>query len=608
MKNLLILNIEDNFDKARKISQKINKKNLEILYLNNNLFIKNLKYSLLDDLFKPEYASKIDQAARKLAKSWHNSIKDDLKYDDLVLSELVENKFLKIWPILLKIEILTKFIKEEKPKEIFIITEYEEDIKLLKEISKDIKLNCFFFRKSNKKSINLKLKNFSYKIIAKFQNYLFKIYIKKNKTKKGILVLGNLRQLLPLFKKLKENPNNMVIRAGENIGRGLFTKNCDCYITFKEFYDKDIESKIKSERINLINKWGKIKLNKKLRESLKYKLNLFDILEPNLKEIFFKDFIDLIKYIEIMKKIKEKVDIVVTHNDVIAFEKTVVRTANKLNIPTITMIEGFLSLKKIRSGTQYIPFSSKIMAMHSISQKELVIKKYRILKERLIIMGHPMFDRYYNDKPIEKKELYKRHNIPLNKKLILYVAERYNNKNKYESSIWSAYTKKQYLSIYEELFKGIKEVQDEVFLIIKKHPSEVMDDAIIEAIAKKQGIKNCIILKDLDLYGAINASSAIILRLSTIGLEAMMLKRPVIVMDTNFDTNDNVGYTEFNAALHAKKPGDLGKLLKNLLHNEVLQNSLDRNMERFVNYNYISDGNASLRMAKLINETIKTKT
>src|SRR3989344_2171168 len=92
---------------------------------------------------------------------------------------------------------------------------------------KEIKLNCFFLRKSNKKSINLELKNFSYKIIAKFQNYLFKLYLKKNKTKKNILVLGNLRQLLPLFKKLKEDSSNLIIRGGESIGRGLLTKNSD---------------------------------------------------------------------------------------------------------------------------------------------------------------------------------------------------------------------------------------------------------------------------------------------------------------------------------------------------------------------------------------------
>ena len=131
MKNLLILNVDENIDKANKVINKINN-NLSTLYLNNNIFNKDLKYELLDDFFKPEYASKIDKATRKLAKSWHNSIKNDLKYNGLVLSELIENKFLKIWPILLKIELLIKLIKKNKPKEIFIITEYEEDIIILK--------------------------------------------------------------------------------------------------------------------------------------------------------------------------------------------------------------------------------------------------------------------------------------------------------------------------------------------------------------------------------------------------------------------------------------------------------------------------------------------
>jgi len=95
MKNLLILNLDENINKANKLINNINN-NPFTLYLNNNIFNKHLKYKLLDDFFKPEYASKIDKATRKLAKSWHNSIKDDLKYNELVLSELVENKFIKI--------------------------------------------------------------------------------------------------------------------------------------------------------------------------------------------------------------------------------------------------------------------------------------------------------------------------------------------------------------------------------------------------------------------------------------------------------------------------------------------------------------------------------
>src|SRR3989344_4416355 len=116
MKNLLIINIDENLGEANKIIKKLNKDNLIAFYLNNNIFNKSIKYKLLDDYFKPEYASKIEKQSRRIAKTWYKPIEDKFMYFGLSLPELIETDFLKIWPILLKIEILTKFTNKEKPK------------------------------------------------------------------------------------------------------------------------------------------------------------------------------------------------------------------------------------------------------------------------------------------------------------------------------------------------------------------------------------------------------------------------------------------------------------------------------------------------------------
>ena len=591
---LLILNIDENTNKVNKIISKLDD-DLFALYLNNNIFNKNLNYKLLDSYFKPEYSKKIEKIVRKTAKSWYSNIKDDLKYFDIILPELLENEFVKTWPIFLKIEILTKLIRKEKYSEIDIITEYEEDIRILKEIirNKDIKLNYKLFKKSDKKPLKLIIKDISYKFIAKFQNYLLKIYLNKSKRKKNILFIGNARLNLSFLRLLKLNKSYNIIRAGENLGRALFTDYSNYYLTFNEFSTKEIRSKIKREKINLVKAWNKIKNDRIL---------LFNILEPTFRKFFFDKFLRLIKYIEIIKYIGNKLDIIVTHNDVIAFEKTIVKTANKLNIPTLTMIEGFLPIKQIKFGTQFIPFSAQKMALHSENQKKEIIKK-KILENRLVVTGYPDFDKYYNLKPIEKKEIYKRYNIPLDKKIVLYVGERYT-KNKYESSIWAAFTQEQYKDVYRELFNSLKDFKN-LFLIIKKHPSGSLEENIIKNLAYKQGFKNFIITNDLDVYNILNVSDIVINRLSTMALEAMFLRKFVIIMDTCFDSNDNFGYTEFNAALHAKKQGELKILLKKLLDNKNLQNKLVKNMDKFVKYNYINDGNSSLRMAKEIDNLIK---
>ncbi|MEK6862946.1 MAG: CDP-glycerol glycerophosphotransferase family protein, partial [Nanoarchaeota archaeon] len=287
--------------------------------------------------------------------------------------------------------------------------------------------------------------------------------------------------------------------------------------------------------------------------------------------------------------------------DILPFEKTIIKTANELRIPTLTMIEGFLPIKQIKQDNLFIPFYAQKIALYTKAQKEIIMKKYKISEDRLIVTGYPLFDQYYNNKPSPKEIIYKRYNIPSNKKIVLYTAERYN-KNKSKGSIWGAFTQKQCELIYRELFKSFKEFP-ELFLIIKKHPSGSLEDNEINKIADKLNFKNYIISRDMDICNLINASFAIITRQSNMGLEGMILGKYIIIMDTYFDTNDYFEYTKFNAALYAKKPGELKKALKSLIENKKLQEKLQNNIKKFISYNYsVNDGNSSERMAKLIQE------
>ena len=604
MKNLLIININEVNPEIKSIIKNINKDNLLTLYINNNIFDNSLRYQLLDDFFKPEYSLEIEKESRRIVKGWYEPIEDKFMYFGLSLPQLASHDFLKIWPTLLKIKLLKKFFKNKDFSNIYIITESYEDIAITKELSKTkkVKIKYHIFR-YNKKQFNAVFKEHFYKIIAKLQNFLFNFYILKNRNNKNhILYIGNLRQALPLLIKLKEDKQNIIIRAGENLGRSLFSKYCDHYITFNYYSDRKINNVVNSYENKFIDEWNKLKLDKKFTENIFYEIPLFNILEPEFEYLILNRFKKLINYIEVMKKIAPYIDIVVTHNDIISFEKTIVKTANNLKIPTLTTIEGFLSNKKIINGHPLLPFSASMMALHSEKQKDLIIKKYNISEKRLCVTGYHVFDQYYNNKPLEKEHIYKRYKIPLKKDIVLYCAERYH-KDKYKSSILSAYTEKQYLKIYKELFRTIKKFPN-LFLIIKKHPSELIDSSIIFNLSEKEGFNDFRIVSDMDVYNIINASKIIILRLSTMGLESMILNKFVVVMDNYFNTNDWVGYTQFNAALHTKKPGDLRKLLKRILEDKNLQDKLNKNMEKFVKYNYINDGGASLRMKKLINKSI----
>lgn len=579
MRNLLILNTEE--------SIKINPNFDAVLDLNN----KGKNFIAFEDLLDKNTNSRIYKQVRNFSKTWYKPFEKELTYDGISLPSLIEMNLLNFWPVFLKFDVLSKFLIKKSPKKIHLITNNEEDIRIINEIIKNKKIEFSFKLLKRKEKKKIEFKKSFYSLIARFQNLLANIYLKRKHKKKNILFLGNVRQTLPLLKKLKENKENVILRTGENLGKGTFVGYCDYYLTFKtERPSKRIKIIMHKKFDNFINEKG-------FNENV-----YFNILKNNFKHIFLEDFPKLISYINKLRKIHKKIDVIVTHNDILPFEKSLILTANKLSIPTLTMIEGFLPSKQISKDNLFIPFNADNIALFSQSQKDIIIKKYKIHKDKLNVVGYPLFDQYYSKPALKKEEIYSRYNIPLDKKIVIFTAERYD-KNKFKGSIWGAFTQKQCEVVYEELFNAFKSFP-ELFLIVKKHPSGSLDNEIINKIAKKLNFNNYVISKDMDIHNLLNASYAIITRLSNMGLEAMLLGKYVIILDTHFDSNDNFNYTDFNASLHAKKPGELNKLLNKLLTDKNLQKKLKNNIKKFVKYHYsVNDGNSSERMAKLIEDT-----
>lgn len=582
MEKLLILDLEGDV--------KLNNEYDLILYLNNNVLNKNIKHILLDNLLDKNINSRIYKRIRTLSKTWYKPFEKDLFYEGISLPNLVEMNIFSFWPVFLKLEILLRFIKKHNPKNIHLITNYGEDIRILKELIKNKEINFSFKLIMVKERKRREFKKIFYPFIARFQNILLKLYFIRN-NKKNILFLGNVRQTLPLLKELKKNKDYKVIRAGENLGRGLFVDHSDYYLTFKRNSNKKLKRFMQKKFYEFVSD-----------KNFKKNINLLT-LKDKFKKIFLEDFTTLISFINEFKKISSKIHIIVTHNDILPFEKSLVLVANKLNIPTLTMIEGFLPDKQMGKNGLFIPFNAEKIALFSKSQRNFILKHYKIKNDKLNVIGYPLFDLYYNETPIKKDEIYKRYNIPLDKKIILYTAERYS-KDKFKGSIFGAFTQKQCELIYKELFRSFKNFKD-LFLIVKKHPSGSADDELINNVAKKLNFNNYVISKDLDIYNLLNASHAIITRLSNMGLEAMLLGKYVIIMDTCFDSNDNFNYTQFNAALHAKKPGELKLALKNLFIKNT-QIKLKKNIRKFINHHYsVNDGRSSKRMASLINKMLR---
>jgi 3-deoxy-D-manno-octulosonic-acid transferase len=87
---------------------------------------------------------------------------------------------------------------------------------------------------------------------------------------------------------------------------------------------------------------------------------------------------------------------------------------------------------------------------------------------------------------------------------------------------------------------------------------------------------------------------------STTALEAMILDKPVIIVD--FIKNPfPTPYTESGAAIGVYKEEDLAPTIEKVLHNQKVQKELKNNRKQFVyEHAYKIDGQASKRVVDLI--------
>jgi UDP-N-acetylglucosamine 2-epimerase len=139
-------------------------------------------------------------------------------------------------------------------------------------------------------------------------------------------------------------------------------------------------------------------------------------------------------------------------------------------------------------------------------------------------------------------------------------------------------------------------------LVVKVHPSE---DAkpYLEAAAQyhSPGIH---VTKDVDLYALINCCNLFIVKFSTTALEAMMIDKPVMVINLS-GKSVPVPYAEEGAAIGAYRFEDIEPAIMKMLYNEDTRARYKAGRNKFVReWAGEPDGKASQRIISLMREMI----
>jgi len=492
------------------------------------------------------------------------NFKDFLVYDEMSIFWFLENRFYlyRIQSLIPLIEQVKNMINLENPKEIFI--QGNNDIyHIIKKKYGNI-IPKIHFMNIGKNYDRTSYKSYSgnrfLKLLAlKFLRGLDLFSKKDQATNEPILIITEMAYWRPdydyeegkiiqkdtffhdIIKNLKASNIPIRIVDFENNPKRLLKSNFlknerqKVYGATVEPWENYITSEIirKTKKFNqdLEQLWKKISRLEEYEKSLTYEdISLHDILKNDIDSLLksFKSYMS-VTFIETAKRILDiiKPSIILMHDEYGTLQLSIIKEAKKRNIPTISIQHGantessisYFHLKHhVHDETNNLNFPlPQKMCVWSEKSKEDLIKHGNFPDDVPVITGDPKID--FLPKAIKKfnhKNICQKLKIPPEKMIIVFATQPLPNTQEKEL-------------ITNSVFKSIKNL-DNVFLLIKAHPNET-NLSFYKEIAKKFEVKNYSIQQFFNLYEILYISDVVINAFSTVGIEAMRMKKPVISLD-----------------------------------------------------------------------------
>lgn len=453
----------------------------------------------------------------------------------------------------------------------FRIWKFSYSIKLSQEFYLKLKnvSEILFHKLIDRKKYN---SNYNSTLLLNFDTIRYKKLLNTNKTPLNVILFNRRRPTIWNFESF------------------FIIKKSNCIVENNFSLLKDEDSKAISEGLNKLKE--KIVL---LREQNLFFESFFMINQRSFWQIiknklFFlieKRFREAIREIEITKKLlkKYKFNSIVILSEVGLNEIITISLARSRNIPIILLQHGIgydtpQLPKEVRELTGGIPtHSSKTVIWGEITHNYL--KKIGIMDNNIEILGSPTHDVFF-EKSNQKSK---------NRGYVLLTT---SSPTKWVASDLKVETIQRYETVIKKICEAVFSLNKE--LVVKLHPAQ--DELDITRWIKKIN-KKISVIKFADTSKLIqNCDSTITIDISTVILEAQILKKPVIVVPVKkYDwgipevySSNSCLITEINHIANALKQVD----------DKVFRNNLIQKGTEFANQYLINGGSATERLLNFL--------
>ena len=577
----------------------------------------NIKHNNVEKYFSNNDEIEIESKAIELTTQWykHNKIKENIKYNEINLGSLLEIELIGYFFEYVKRMIgIIRILEREKPKEVFasFLGDCAESIckdskiNLIKYASK--KTASLFFDyieipiKIGSRIITIKIsrKNFLKlrKIIGKIINLIYnnKPNINKLRSKKSILLLDyNIVHYEELIKNLSNSKHNVLLLNQRrpviwNFSSLRILKSSKCKILeLNDFLNKTLKIEIQKEqkklKKQLHNLWEKDEVFNEIFSINGY--SFWNAIKDNFSILTTKRFVESIERYILMNKLFDSVNVsvILEWAHVGLEDKLLISIANKKKIPNMFLQHGlYIQNEKFDKYLSLFPIvpsnGSKHLVWGEIMEEHII--KHGGMKDEIIKIGSPRYDKIF------------RNNNKSN--IVLLAANGFFHINCKGTDL-EAFIRME--SFVRKIFEVMKKYPERK-MIVKLHPGHVsfnIKPLIQEIDPSIEVYQNENILELLE-----KSDVMISLNYSTVVLDAMILKKPVLVLlpeEQNFETeiplrNETVLYTS-----------DVDKLeilMKELFENKKIRQELIQKGNEFVNQYIINRGNSSEKLAKILED------
>jgi UDP-N-acetylglucosamine 2-epimerase len=544
----------------------------------------NIPHSTLKQYLNEKDYIRYDGEIFEFIKKLSNKFPEiDTQYKGISLWKMEEGDsyFAFLKPKLMYINIIKTIIEKEHAKKLVILNSSSQLGTIQKKFKEYLNIEdktdiISLFRSI---VIHLLIKIFT-KVSCNFSLSKIKVSLNKNKKVKDIIFFEGERSFYYAYDFLNKFKNKVTLL--HNIEYSKKVQNFD-YVNINNFITKKSKINLISFKKELKNKFKILNKSKDIKNNLKYEsIPIFNIIKDQFTYLFNLSYISNAIYLECFYNLfrVNKIKLIITHGECAKKNKILVAFSKKYNVKTLFIMHGTVNEN---TGIYNHLMSDKIAVFDDYYKKVFI--KINNNAEKIVVTGNPSWDKI-NEINISKKELYFKLNIP-NKKIIVLATTHIP----WDLKFGMAYSTLKAMNHFKNYH-----------IVIKMHPEE--EPEFYNKIAKKLNIKITLVNDIKMLHPLIKYSELVIITDSTVGLETILLDKPLIDLSLNIIPFFN-DYVKKEAALSVRNEKELVPAIKSIINNINTQKNLKKNRKKYIyDHNYKQDGKASKRIVNLINKMI----